>query len=574
MLKYVLKKFKAMSLFYVLNGIVQILAASLSVVYLQKLIDKLPQANRYNELITIIIVYGVLLLVDCLLSYLDEYPTRMLSNGIYHELKILALKKISKIDYVSYQGIGTGSLVQLIEAGSKAGKNILFDFYMNLFRNILPGIIISLILIGTYNLEIMAVIFIGYVVIFLISNILMKHLYKIKDKILTSEEWLSRHFIRGFMEVVVFRLNKRFYKEICKIEETSNSVVKSKTKIRMIHELFFTLFALIIIVIKLIILFIGVAQVIKGETSVGTLIALMAFVDRVYSPIAILNVIFIDYKLDKITFKRLENFMNLPDDVNLIEGNPVHIEKGNIEFKNVSFEYDHAPILKNLSFCIQGNSSTAFVGSSGAGKSTIIKIILGLLKPTHGEISVDDSNLSKVLLDDYYDDVAYVSQDAPIFDGTLRENIVFDEDVSDDHIYDILEQVQLKEFVMRLPDKLYTEVGEKGVKLSGGEKQRLAFARVFFQKSKIVILDEATSALDSINENLITNNMLKNCKDKTIIVIAHRLHTIKNVDNILVIDDGKLAESGSFETLLVKDGLFKKLWDFQVKNNELEPVNK
>ncbi len=566
MLKYVLKKFKAMSLFYVLNGIVQILAASLSVVYLQKLIDKLPEANSYNELITIIVVYGVLLLVDCLLSYLDEYPTRMLSNGIYHELKILALKKISKIDYVSYQGIGTGSLVQLIEAGAKAGKNILFDFYMNLFKNILPGIVISLILIGTYNLEIMAVIFIGYVIVLLISNILMKYLYKIKDKILTSEEWLSRHFIRGFMEVVVFRLNKRYEKEIKKIEQTSNSVVKSKTKIRMIHELFFTLFALIIILIKLIILFLGVAQVMNGKTSVGALIALMTFVDRIYSPIAILNVIFIDYKLDKVAFKRLENFMNLPEDTNLYEGTSIHLEKGSIEFKNVSFEYDGVPILNDISFSIKGNSSTAFVGSSGAGKSTIIKMILGLLKPTHGEIYVDDSNLSKVLLDDYYDDIAYVSQDAPIFDGTLRENIVFDEDVNDDDIYDILEQVQLKEFVMRLPDKLYTEVGEKGVKLSGGEKQRLAFARVFFQKSKIVILDEATSALDSINENLITNNMLKNCKDKTIIVIAHRLHTIKNVDTILVIDDGKLAESGSFEALLAKDGVFKKLWNCQVKD--------
>ncbi|WBW97290.1 ABC transporter ATP-binding protein [Oceanirhabdus sp. W0125-5] len=573
MLKYVLKKFKAMSLFYVLNGIIQILAASLSVVYLQKLIDKLPEANSYNEVITIIIVYGVLLLVDCLLSYLDEYPYRMLSNGIYHELKILALKKISKIDYVSYQGKGTGSLVQLIEAGAMAGKNILFDFYMNLFRNILPGIIISLILIGTYNLEIMAVIFIGYVVIFFISNILMKYLYKIKDKILTSEEWLSKHFIRGFMELVVFRLNKRYETEINKIEQRSNSVVKSKTKIRMIHELFFTLFALIIIIIKLIILFIGVGQVVKGDISVGAIIALITFVDRIYSPIAILNVIFIDYKLDKVAFKRLEDFMNLPDDINLRKGSPIQVKEGKIEFKNVSFDYNNVPILNNLSLCIEGNSSTAFVGSSGAGKSTIIKMILGLLKPTKGDLYVDDSNLSKVLLDDYYDDVSYVSQDAPIFDGTLRENIVFDEDISDDEIYEILDQVQLKDFVMRLPHKLYTEVGEKGVKLSGGEKQRLAFARVFFQKSKIVILDEATSALDSINENLITNNLLKKCKDKTIIIIAHRLHTIKNVDNILVIDDGKLAESGSFESLLAKDGLFKKLWDCQVKDHETELLN-
>ena len=193
-------------------------------------------------------------------------------------------------------------------------------------------------------------------------------------------------------------------------------------------------------------------------------------------------------------------------------------------------------------------------------------MILGLLKPDSGEILVDENDLSKVLLNDYYDDIAYVSQDAPIFDGSLRENIVFDENVSDDDIYDILEQVQLKEFVMALPDKLSTEVGERGVKLSGGEKQRLAFARVFFQKSKIVILDEPTSALDSITEEFITNNLLKKCKDKTIIIIAHRLHTIKNVDQILVIDNGMLAETGSFEALVNKDGLFNKLWTCQTKD--------
>jgi ATP-binding cassette subfamily B protein len=566
MLKAVLKKFKKMSLFYVLNGVIQILAASLAVVYFQKIIDKVPVAKNYNEILTPIMLYGLLLLLDCLLSYVDEYPSRMLSKGIEQEFKISALKKISKIDYVSYQNLGTGSLIQLIENGAEAGKNILFDFYMNLFRDLLPSIVISLILIGTYNIEIMAIILIGYLMIFAISNKLMKYLYKIKDKILISEEWLSRYFLRGFMEVVVFRLNKRFKEEICKIEETSNAMVKSKAKIRMIHELFFALFALIIIVIKLIILFIGVNKVIHGETTVGTIIALISFIDRIYSPIAIFNVIFIDYKLDKVAFDRFVNFMKLPDDMNLNQGTHIDIEKGLIEFKNVSFKYDSTLILNNLSFKIQGNSSTAIVGSSGGGKSTIIKMLLGLLKPDSGEILVDKNDLSKVLLNDYYDDIAYVSQDAPIFDGSLRENIVFDANVSDGDIYDILEQVQLKEFVMGLPNKLSTEVGERGVKLSGGEKQRLAFARVFFQKSKIVILDEPTSALDSITEEVITNNLLKKCKDKNIIIIAHRLHTIKNVDQILVIDNGNLAETGSFETLVNKDGLFNKLWTCQTKD--------
>ncbi|MFD3158813.1 ABC transporter ATP-binding protein (plasmid) [Haloimpatiens sp. FM7330] len=563
MLKGVLKKFKKISILYILNGVIQILAASLSVVYLQKIIDKIPGTKSYSNILTLLISYGLLLLLDCVLSYVDEYPNRMLSNGIYQELKILALKKISRISYSEYQNLGTGKLVQLVENGANAGREILFDFYMTIFRSLLPEIIISLIFIGKYNIKIMAAICIGYVFIFLISNRLMKYLYKIKNSILTSEEWLSKYFVRGFMEVVVFRINKRFAREINKIEKTSMKVVKTKTKIRMIHELFFTLFALIVIAIKLVILFIGVNKVIKGESTVGTIIALIAFVDKIYTPIAIFNVIFIDYKLNKIAFNRFSDFINLPDDVNLNNGYHFKINNGDIEFKNVSFKYTTSKVLNDISFKIKGNSSTAIVGTSGAGKSTIIKIILGLLKSNSGNIFVDGNDLNNTLLNEYYDHISYVSQDAPIFDGSLRENIVFDEDVSDDIIYHILDEVRLKEFVMALPDKLNTEVGERGLKLSGGEKQRLAFARVFFQKSKIVILDEPTSALDSITEHIITNNMLKTLKGRNIIIIAHRLNTIKNVDNILVIDNGKVHESGSFESLINKNGLFKKLWNSQ-----------
>lgn len=563
MLKDVLKKFKAMSFIYILNGILQILAASLSVVYFQKLIDELPATKAYTDVLPLIIIYAFLLLLDCILSYLDEYPLRILSNGIYQEIKIQALKKIGRIDYSAYQDLGTGSLIQLVENGADAGKSILFDFYLTVFKDLLPQIVISLILIGSYNFKIMLIILIGYVIVFAISNKLMKKLYEIKDNVLASEELLSKHFVRGFMELVVFRLNKCFAKEIAKVEKTSNQIVKDKAKIRMVHELFFTLFALIIILIKLAVLFIGTMQIIKGETTIGTIIALIAFVDKIYSPIAIFNVIFIDFKLNKVTFKRFKEFMILADDKNLLEGKTPHISKGDITFNNVSFKYGDNLILNDLSLTIKGGTSTAIVGASGGGKSTMIKMILGLLKPSSGEILIDADNLSHLLLNDYYDLVSYVSQDAPIFDGTLRENIVFDARVTDDEIYSILEEVKLKDFVMNLPLKLDTEVGEKGVKISGGEKQRLALARLFFQKSQIVILDEPTSALDSLTEETVTTNMLKRLKGKTIIVIAHRLHTIKDVDKILVIDKGTVEDCGLFDELIAKQGLFYELWSCQ-----------
>lgn len=565
MLRRVMVQFKKTIAFYIINGVLQVLAASMSVVYFQKLLDRISLAQSFEAIFMVFLTYGILMIMSCISSYIDEHPMRILSNGIYHKLKLLALEKIAKIDYVSYQDIGTGRLVQLIENGASAGKKMLFDFYIYIFRDLVPSIVISLIIIGIYNTEIMIVIAVGYIFILIITNLLLKYLYKIKNRLLTYEENLSKYSVRGFMELVVFRINKRYKKEISKISDISNHIVKSQAKIRMIHELFFALFELIVITIKLVIIFTGINQVVSGRATIGTIVALIAFTDRIYTPIAIFNVKYVDFKLDKVAYNRFCDFMNLPDDINLQKGQNIVVNKGSINYSNVSFHYENTEILRNLSFNIRGGSSAAIVGTSGAGKSTIVKIILGLLKPTGGQVLIDSTNLINVKLECYYDYISYVSQDPPIFDGTLRENIVFDNQIDDSEILNILDLVLLKDFVAKLPDGLDTQVGEKGLKLSGGEKQRLAFARVFFQKSKIVILDEPTSALDSITEDVVTNNMLKVLRNRTILIIAHRLQTIKNVDNILVIDNGNVVEQGNFKELLLKQGLFNDLWERQMK---------
>lgn len=565
MLKTILKQYRKTALFYVINGVIAILSGALSVVFFQRLIDLLPHIRSYNQILNTLIVYGLTLLINCILQYVDEYPLNILSNGIYQSIKLAAIKKVSTIDYLSYQELGTGSLLQTIENGAEAGKNILFGFYLTIFNNLLPQVVISLIFIGIYNSNIMLAIAIGYIFIFLISNILLKHLYAVKNNILSHQELLSKYSVRSLMEMTVFRLNKRFTKEIDSLERTSKTIVKEQTIIKMVHELFFTLFALIVIVIKLVIVIFGIDQVIKGKATVGSIVALITFTDNVYNPIAIFNVIFIDYKLDKVTFNRFLKFIKMPDDANLDTGENCKIEKGTIDFKNVSFKYENITILNNLMLSIKGGQSTAIVGSSGGGKSTIIKLILGLLKPSVGEVLVDGKNLSKIRLNDYYDYVSYISQDAPIFDGTLRENIVFDQKISDEKIYEILEKVMLKDLALKIPDKLDTRIGEKGTKLSGGEKQRLALARVFFQKSKLVILDEPTSAMDVLTEKVVMDNLFSMLRDRTLIIVVHRLQTIQNADNIIVLEKGNLAEQGNFETLINKKGLFNMLWESQSK---------
>ena len=523
---------------YILLGIVLALLNAFSASYFQKVLDDFGDKTLS---ITTICIYGFVLVLICGFNYFDEYPSCKLSQSIYLDFKLKALRKMSTIDYRYYQSLGTGNLVQKIENGANAGKSILFDFYFRLFRELIPSIVFSLIFIANIDKNIMIYIAIGYVLVFAVTNILLKYLYKIKAHILNNEEIFNKYLVRGFMELIVFRTNKRFEHEISKTTNASEEIVKSKTKMKMIHEAFFAIFALFITLIKVIIIFISWKN---NALSVGSVVALLTLIDKAYSPIAIFNVLFVQCKLDKSAFRRYTDLLDMPDDVKLNSGKIVNSIEGNISFKNVCFSYDEKNIFKDLSFDIPAGSSVAFVGESGSGKSTIVKQIMGLVKPDAGNIYIDRNDLSELNLNHFYNYVSYTSQESPIFDGTLRENIVFDKDISDDIIIEVLERVGLTSFYSSLPKGLDTEVGERGVMLSGGERQRLALARVFFGDAKIVILDEATSAMDNVTEELVMKNIMQFLKNKTIITIAHRLNTIKNVDKIYVFKDGEIVGDG------------------------------
>ncbi len=193
---------------------------------------------------------------------------------------------------------------------------------------------------------------------------------------------------------------------------------------------------------------------------------------------------------------------------------------------------------------LKDNSKIALVEKSGAGKSTIIKLIIGLIKPNKGYIKIGKKDLSKLNLDTFYDFVTYVSQDSPIFDGTLKENIVFDKAVEESRIVEVLEMVGLSNLYKKLENRLETQLGEKGIFISGGERQRIVLARLFFDNSKIIILDEATSALDRIIEKKVMKKITDELQEKIMIIISHRLEITKFADDIYVLEDGKIIESG------------------------------
>ncbi len=552
--KEVLRENFKMILFYVIIGIVINFLELYSVTYFQKILDSFQVGN-----LTLIplIIYGVILIVSTILGYVENYPEQQVKNKLYLDFKLQSLKKMMTIDYLEYLGIGTGKLTQNVEDGASAARDIMVDFWLKLVRYLIPTALFSLIFIYQVKRELVLFVFLGYVIVVIVSKIILKRLYSLKEKILFNQEFLNKHLVRGFMELVVFRTNKKYDTEIKVSKDGIKNIVDGKTKIKLVHEIFFSLFALIVNVLKVVVL--GYA-VIEGDLSVGGIVTVVMLLDKAYLPIAIFNVEYVDYKLNKVTVDKYISFLDSYDDERIGYGKKIKDLSGRVLFKNVNYGYSDKLIIEDLSFEIKKNSSVAFVGESGSGKSTIIKLIMGLLKYEEGSILIDDVELSKLDLNSFYDLVSYVSQEAPIFDGTLRENLVFDKDVDDDEILRVLDLVCLDKFYSRLSDGLDTELGEKGIRMSGGERQRVALARLFFDDAKIIILDEATSAMDNITEKEVMENVLRELDSRTLIVIAHRLETIKDVDEIFVLDSGKIVENGSYNELLLKNGYFKRLY--------------
>lgn len=553
-LKEIAGKNKIWICIYISLGIGLSFLSNYNISFFQKLIDKFTDGTLS---LPVILVYGGLLLLLCLGNYLDEYPMQKLNNGIYLDLKLLALYKTSRIDYLAYQSMGTGKLIQRVENGAMAGKNILCQFWFRIARELLPSALFSLFFIYRLNHVIACTVACGYLLVFLITNLLLKLLYRMKERVLDNEELLNHFLTRGFMEMVVFRLNRKFGAEIKKAEKARDQIVRSKIGISFIHEAFFAAFAILITLIKAALI---IYAWYTRSISIGSVVALLTLVDNAYTPIAIFNVLFVQFRLDSSAFGRYADFLDLPEESRLFEGKKLPEFHGDISIRKAVFSYHDMPVLKEVSLSISPGEKVALAGNSGSGKSTLIKLIAGLLKTEEGSISIDGNDLNRLNLDSYYRHITYIPQESPVFDGTLRENLFFDALLPDEDAIRVLNKVQLKGWFDNLPDGLDTQLGEKGIKLSGGERQRLALARLWFSSSRLIILDEATSAMDNVTEELVMNEVLSLTNGRNIIAIAHRLNSIRSFDRILLLKNGRLEGDGSFSDLMTYNPYFQELY--------------
>jgi ATP-binding cassette subfamily B protein len=322
----------------------------------------------------------------------------------------------------------------------------------------------------------------------------------------------------------------------------------------------------------MLIYFYGGYLFIQGEISIGSIIAFVALLGRLYSPVSQLSNIHIDVTRSLALFKRIFEYFDQKEEIE-DKRDAIRLEtiKGKVDFENVHFSYNsEVKVLEDISFSVEPGTMVALVGSSGAGKTTITNLIPRLYDVMEGSIKIDDQDIRAVTLESLRKQIGIVMQEPYLFNDTIEENLRYGKrDATEEEIVKACQAAYIHDFIMTLPEDYQTVVGNRGIKLSGGEKQRVSIARVILKNPRIIILDEATSSLDSVSEEYIQRAMGPLLSNRTSFVIAHRLSTVLASDQILVIENGMVAEHGKHEELINKEGLYQQLYETQFKSQNV-----
>ena len=355
--------------------------------------------------------------------------------------------------------------------------------------------------------------------------------------------------------------------ELEKFNKSNRIFKKAREASYKVMGQYFSGMFLLIDILELVVLIVAGYFTYMDYITLGDFTAYLLYVKMFIQPLRKLINFTEQYQNGTTGFERFMEIIN--EDIEKESENPVELEdvKGNIDIENVSFTYeDDNEIFKNLSLSIEAGKTIALVGPSGGGKTTLCNLIPRFFEFDEGDIKIDGVSVKDVSLKSLRENIGVVAQDVFLFTGTVKENITIGKtDATDEEIIDACKKASIHDFIMTLPNQYDTYIGERGVKLSGGQKQRISIARIFLKNPPIIILDEATSALDNVTEKEIQKSLEELGKDRTNLVVAHRLSTIKNADEIIVLTENGIEERGTHNELIEKNGVYSKL----NKNNEL-----
>ncbi len=529
------------------------------------LVDDVLLKHDFELFKIILFAVTLAIVVQAVTSYLVSIIISVEGQRFISELRVQVQKKLLNLPISFFDNHNSGALVSRVMNDVEGVRNLVGTGLIQLVGGAITSII-SLVLLIKISLTLTLYVLVPLIVFGVISFYAFKKIrpiFKERRKIESDVSGRLTETIGGIRIVKGFNAEKY---ESTIFEKGVTDIFKIIKSSLTATSIMYSSATLLLGLASVLVMGVGGYKIVNGEISLGDFLSFTLFLGFLIAPIVQMSNISTQLTEAISGLDRTEELMNIPsesDNKNRTEN--LKSFAGNFKFDDVSFSYqDDKLVLHHINFEAPSGTITALVGSSGSGKSTIANLVASFLEPTSGKIYIDNVDLSTVLLDSYRKNIGLVLQDDFLFEGTIKENILFSKPTaSDKEVNDAVKMAYVNEFTDRFEDGLNTMIGERGVKLSGGQRQRVAIARAILANPKLLILDEATSSLDSESEMMVQESLKELMKGRTTFVIAHRLSTVKMAHQILVVEGGQIVERGTHDELINSKGRYFNLFTYQ-----------
>ncbi|QTY42360.1 SAV1866 family putative multidrug efflux ABC transporter [Staphylococcus aureus] len=500
------------------------------------------------------------------IEFIRQYLAQWTSNKILYDIRKKLYNHLQALSARFYANNQVGQVISRVINDVEQTKDFILTGLMNIWLDCITIIIaLSIMFFLDVKLTLAALfIFPFYILTVYVFFGRLRKLTRERSQALAEVQGFLHERVQGISVVKSFAIEDNEAKNFDK--KNTNFLTRALKHTRW-NAYSFAAINTVTDIGPIIVIGVGAYLAISGSITVGTLAAFVGYLELLFGPLRRLVASFTTLTQSFASMDRVFQLIDEDYDIkNGVGAQPIEIKQGRIDIDHVSFQYNdnEAPILKDINLSIEKGETVAFVGMSGGGKSTLINLIPRFYDVTSGQILIDGHNIKDFLTGSLRNQIGLVQQDNILFSDTVKENILLGRPTAtDEEVVEAAKMANAHDFIMNLPQGYDTEVGERGVKLSGGQKQRLSIARIFLNNPPVLILDEATSALDLESESIIQEALDVLSKDRTTLIVAHRLSTITHADKIVVIENGHIVETGTHRELIAKQGAYEHLYSIQ-----------
>ncbi|MFD0761243.1 ABC transporter ATP-binding protein [Lutibacter aestuarii] len=562
------KKYRLQFVIGTLSAILLSLVSVAKPILLQEIVNTYFETKDKEGILYFSLLMVVFLIAEVFLQFLFIYKVNWLGQNIIKDIRVKLQKHMLQFKMAYFDQSSVGKLVTRLVSDTETIAQFFGQGLFMIISDLLKMLVVAIVMLWmNWKLALIA---------FIVLPILIyaTKLFQIAIKSAFQEVRIQVANLNGFVQervtgmniVQLFNREKIEYENFVKINEKHK---KAHIKTVWYYSIFFPIAEILSsIAVGLLVWYGGLDIVDSGVTNAGQIIAFIMMSQMLFRPLRQIADKFNTLQMGMVAGDRVFEILDTQSQITKTGNVEATHFKGNISFKNVRFSYiKDEEVLKGISFNVKAGETIAIVGATGAGKSTIINLVNRFYEINDGEICIDNHNIEQYTLTSLRNQIAVVLQDVFLFSDTIYNNIVLsNENITLDEVKKAAKEIGIHEFIMSLPNNYNYNVKERGVMLSSGQRQLIAFLRAYVSKPSVLILDEATSSIDSYSEQLIQEATDKITQHQTSIIIAHRLTTVKKADRIIVMDKGKIVEQGSHLELLQKDGYYKNLYDMQFVN--------